>query len=82
MKTTPILLLAVLLTASVALGQAQGESEHQVPVIEDVSPPDSPAADAAQGNAEAEVPQAPSESDVEQPPSENLPAAAQPGVEP
>lgn len=55
--------------------------EYQAPVVEGVERPDSPAADAAQGNAEAQLPAvetAPSDSDVEQPPAENRPEVEQP----
>jgi hypothetical protein len=58
---------------NVSIAQAPpGEVEHQVPVKEDVEPIDSPAANMASGNAEAQTPA------VEPPPSSQEPSAEQP----
>ncbi len=61
---------------------APGEVEEQVPVKEDVEQPDSPAADEALGNAEAEMPAVQAPSDVEQPPTNAPQEPEQPSAEP
>ncbi len=65
-----------------ALQQAQLES-GQIPVEEAVEQPDSPAADAVQGDVEAQSPAAgPAVPEAEQPSTDSPPAAEQPAVEP
>ncbi len=87
MKYVRFSLLVMLVTASAAMAQAEGGSEpqpHQAPVVEGVERPDSPAADEAAGNAEAQQPQvAPEAPDQEeQPAAESPPDVSQPAVEP
>jgi hypothetical protein len=68
---------------SVARAQAAGEVEEQAPVREDVEAPDSPAADEASGNAEADAPGVPGQAgNVQQPQVQNPSNVDQPAVEP
>jgi len=87
MKLVRFSVIVALLTASAALAQAEGGSApqaHQAPVVEGVEHPDSPAAEEAAGNAEAQQPQvAPEAADQEEQPSaESPPDVTQPAVEP
>jgi hypothetical protein len=89
MKIISLVMVAVLAGAPVAVAQESGsaETERQVPVEEGVDLPDAPAADEAQGNAEAQEPAVDQDdssdsSDAEEPPVEGAPAPEQPGVEP
>jgi hypothetical protein len=61
-----------------------GEVEEQVPVKEQVEPIDSPAANMASGNAEAQTPavESPPSSQGEEPSAEQPPNVQQPAVEP
>ena len=68
---------------SVMIAQGDtGEIEGQVPVREAVEAPDSAAADAARGNAEADMPGEPSAPDAQPPPVENPSDVQQPALEP
>ncbi len=89
MKLVRYSMVVALLTASAVLAQAEGGSApqaHQAPVVEGVERPDSPAADEAAGNAEAQQPQvapeAPDQEEQEQPAAESPPDVTQPAVEP
>ena len=80
MKPISIMMFA-LLAAGVAAAQLP---EGQVPVREGVEAEDSPTADQARGDTEADRPGVePSSSDVEQPPPpDQQPGVEQPAVEP
>jgi len=79
-------IVCALLLSSVVVAQAPpGEVAEQVPVREAVEAVDSPSADEAKGNAEANMPsvEAAPSSDVEAPPpAEPRPDLEQPAVEP
>ncbi len=75
-------LVAASVVSGITWAQAPaGEVVQQAPVIEGVERPDSPAADQAQGNAEAQMPRVAPGSSVVQPPVEVPPAPKQPPVQ-
>jgi len=92
MKVLSVVLLAALAAGPVALApesalaQAAGgaEVEQQAPVEEGMELPDSPTADEAQGNAEAQMPAVEQDdsSEVDEPAVEDDAPVDQPAVEP
>ena len=58
------------------------EVRRQVPVVEQVEPPDSPSTDIKRGNAEAQMPSDATTGDIEKPAADTPPEPGQPPVEP
>ena len=82
MRRFGITLFIALAVASLAVAPAIAD-EYQAPVKEGVEPLDSPAAEAASGNAEAQIPAVEPVAPAAEPPAaENPPAVEQPPLEP
>jgi hypothetical protein len=82
---TLTLLAAAVVSGPVRAQVPAGEVAQQAPVVEGVEEPDSPAEDAVQGDAEAQMPaveSAPADSGEEPPAAEEPPSVEQPAAEP